>query len=153
MNKAEITAAGVVLAVGVSLLVAALGFPFLSAGTPGPGFLPLLIAIGIIASGVALLGGAVRRTRTLAKPNWPSLAGWWHVGLMLVALAVAFLFLEELGFLIATTLFMAAMIYALGERAWRMLLTVPPLSAIALYMVFAVWLRVPLPKGIITFIG
>jgi hypothetical protein len=72
---------------------------------------------------------------------------------MLVAMALAFLFLEELGFLVATTLFMAAMIYALGERSWRMLVSVPPLSAIALYVVFAVWLRVPLPKGLITFIG
>ena len=75
------------------------------------------------------------------------------MALLLVAMAIAFLFLDELGFLIATTLFMAVMIYALGERSWLMLLTVPPLSAIALYMIFAVWLRVPLPKGLITFIG
>jgi hypothetical protein len=153
VNKAELTAAGVVLAAGLSLLVASLAFPFLSAGTPGPGFLPLLISAGIIASGVALLAGAVRGSRIVEKPSWPALAGWWHVGLMLVGMALAFLFLEELGFLIATTLFMAAMIYALGERSWRMLLTVPPLSAIALYTVFAVWLRVPLPRGLITFIG
>jgi hypothetical protein len=153
VNTAEVTAAGVVLAIGICLLVGALGFPFFSEATPGPGFLPLLIALGIIASGVALLAGALRGSRIVEKPRWASLAGWWHVGLMLVAMALVFLFLEELGFLIATTAFMAAMIYALGERSWRMLFTVPPLSAIALYMVFAVWLRVPLPKGLITFIG
>ena len=153
MNKAEVTAAGVVLAIGISLLAGSLGFSFLSAGTPGPGFLPLLIAIGIIVCGVTLLAGAFRGRKTVEKPNWPSLAGWWHVALLLVAMAIAFLFLEELGFLIATTLFMAVMIYALGERSWLMLLMVPPLSAIALYTIFAVWLRVPLPKGLITFIG
>lgn len=153
MNKAEITAAGVVLAIGLSFLVGSLAFSFLSAGTPGPGFLPLLISLGIIASGLTLLAGAMRGTSIVEQPSWPSLAGWQHVGLMLAAMAAAFLFLEELGFLVAVTLFMAAMIYALGERSWRMLLTVPPLSAIALYTVFAVWLRVPLPKGLITFIG
>jgi putative tricarboxylic transport membrane protein len=153
MNKAEATAAGVVLAVGIALFVAALGFTFLSAGTPGAGFLPLLIAAGIIACGVTLLAASLRDSTGSARPNWPSLAGWWHVALMLVAMAAAFLFLEELGFLISVTLFMAAMIYALGERSWRVLLTVPPLSAIALYLVFAVWLRVPLPKGLITFAG
>ena len=116
--------------------------------------LPILaVATGVIASGVTLLVGALRGTRIVERPSWPSLAGWWHVALMLVSMAIAFLFLEELGFLVATTLFMAAMIYALGERSWRMLLTVPPLSALALYMVFAVWLRVPLPRGLITFIG
>lgn len=153
MNKAEVTAAGVVLAFGVAFLVGALGFPSLTAGTPGPGFLPLLISIGVILSGVALLAGALRGTSLFKTPSWPSLAGWRHVGLMLVAMAVAFLFLEELGFLLATTAFMAAMIYALGERSWRMLVAVPPASALVLYMVFAVWLRVPLPKGLITFIG
>jgi putative tricarboxylic transport membrane protein len=153
MNKVEAAAAGVVLAVGIALFVAALGFPLLSAGTPGPGFLPLLIAAGIIACGVTLLAGSLRDSTASARPSWPSLAGWWHVALMLVAMATAFLFLEELGFLIAVTLFMAAMIYALGERSWRVLLTVPPLSTIALYLVFAVWLRVPLPKGLITFVG
>jgi putative tricarboxylic transport membrane protein len=153
MNKAEVTAAGVVLALGIALFAGSLQFPVLSAGTPGPGFLPLLIAIGVIASGVALLVGALRGIHVVEKPSWPSLAGWRHVALMLVAMTIAFLLLEELGFLVATTLFMAAMIYALGERSWRMLLTIPPFSALALYMVFAVWLRVPLPKGLITFIG
>src|SRR5688572_24116173 len=99
MNKAEVAAAGVVLALGVSLLAGALGLPFLIAGTPGPGFLALLISIGIILCGVTLLAGAVRGRRIVEKPSWPSLAGWRHVGLMLVAMAVVFLFLEELGFL------------------------------------------------------
>jgi putative tricarboxylic transport membrane protein len=153
MNKAELAAAGVVLAVGVSVLVGALGFPVLSAGSPGPGFLPLMISAGIIASGVVLVGVALRGRAAFQQPSWPSLAGWWRVALMLVALAFAFTFLEELGFLIATTVFMAVMIYALGERSWIMLVSVPPLSAFALYLVFALWLRVPLPKGLITFIG
>jgi hypothetical protein len=152
MNKAEVTAAGVVLVLGLALLIAALQFPFLSRGAPEPGFLPLLIALGIIGSGVALLVGALRGSTLAQAPSWPSAAGWWHVALMLIALTLAFLLLEELGFVIATTLFMAAMIYVLGERSWRMLLIVPPLSAIALYAVFALWLRVPLPKGLITFI-
>jgi hypothetical protein len=34
-----------------------------------------------------------------------------------------------------------------------MLATVPPLSAFALYAVFALWLRVPLPKGVLTLLG
>jgi hypothetical protein len=153
MNKAELAAAGIVLAVGVSTLVAALRFPVLSAGVPGPGFLPTLISAGIIASGFVLVASALRGSATSPKPGWPSLAGWWRVGLMLVAMAFAFVFLDELGFLISTTLFMVLMIYALGERSWLMLLVVPPGAALALYFVFAVWLRVPLPKGLITFIG
>jgi len=38
-------------------------------------------------------------------------------------------------------------------RSWVTLATVPLGTGIALYMVFAVWLRVPLPKGILEFLG
>jgi len=44
-------------------------------------------------------------------------------------------------------------IYGLGVRSWVTLATVPLGTGIALYMVFAVWLRVPLPKGILEFLG
>ena len=148
MNKTEIAAAIAVLVIGVSLLVAALQFPFLSQCAPGPGFLPVLIALGILATSLALVAGALRGTTVVSAPRWPPLSGWWRVALMLLAMTVSFLLLEILGFLIVTTLFMAVMIYCLGERSWRMLATVPPLSAIALYAIFAVWLRVPLPKGV-----
>lgn len=152
MNKAEAAAGVVVLALGLALLAGALGFPYLVEGVPGPGFLPLLIAFGIVATGVVLTVAAVRG-RTIAEISWASSAGWLRVWLMVAALTVAFLLLELLGFLVVTTLFMAVMIFCLGERSWRVLVTVPPLSAFALYAVFAIWLRVPLPQGVITFLG
>lgn len=154
MNKAEAAAGAVVLAVGVSLLVAASRFPFLLQGIPGPGFLPLLISFGIIGSGVVLVAAACRRAPPEAKPIlWAPPSGWLRVGGMLAAMAVSFLLLDVLGFVIVTVLFMAVMVYFLGERSWKIFATVPLLSAVGLYLVFAVWLRVPLPKGILTFIG
>ena len=67
------------------------------------------------------------------------------------ALALALLLLDKLGFVIVVTVFMAAVMYSLGVRSWRMLATVPLLAAIGLYVVFAVWLRVPLPRGVLLF--
>jgi len=154
MNRIETAAGAVVLAVGISLLAGALRFPFLLEGVPGPGFLPLLIALGLVTAGVILLVSAVRGRRApVAGVSWPPVSGWVRVGLMLGTMAVSFLLLDLLGFLIVTTFFMGVMVFCLGERSWRMLATVPVLSAIGLYAVFAVWLRVPLPKGILTFIG
>lgn len=154
MNRVETAAGAVVLAVGIALLAGALGFPFILEGIPGPGFLPLLIAFGIVGTGLALIVNAIRGRVPVAEGViWPPLSGWARVGLMLGALAIAFYLLDVLGFLVATTLFMAVMVFCLGERSWRMLATVPILSAIGLYAVFAVWLRVPLPKGVLTFLG
>jgi putative tricarboxylic transport membrane protein len=152
MNRAELSAALLVLAIGVALLAGALRFPFFLDGVPGPGFLPLLVSFGIVASGLALVVNTLRGRIGAEAPRWPPVSGWLRVALMLVSLFVVFLLLDLLGFLVVTTLFMGVMIFCLGERSWRMLATVPPLSAIALYAVFAVWLRVPLPKGIITFL-
>jgi len=153
MNRVETAAGAVVLAVGVSLLAGALRFPFLLQGIPGPGFLPLLVSFGIVATGLALTVTAVRRGQPAgAGIAWPPLPGWLRLGVMLAAMAVSILLLDVLGFLVVTTLFMGVMIFGLGERSWRMLATVPVLSAIALYGIFAVWLRVPLPKGILTFL-
>jgi hypothetical protein len=152
LYKSEVVAGALVLTFGVALLAGALQFPFLLDGVPGPGFLPLLTAVATVACGLVLLTSSVRGTIRMDKPNWAPRSGWVRVVSMLAAMTVSYLLLEELGFLIVTTLFMAAMIFALGERSWRMLATIPVLAAIALYAVFAVWLRVPLPKGLITFI-
>jgi hypothetical protein len=52
---------------------------------------------------------------------------------------------------IVVTVFMALVMYSLSVRSWRMLATVPVLTAIGVYVVFAVWLRVPLPRGVLVF--
>ncbi|HEY9446694.1 MAG TPA: tripartite tricarboxylate transporter TctB family protein [Burkholderiales bacterium] len=152
MDRVETAAGAIVLALGLSLLVGALRFPFFLEGVPGPGLLPLLIAFGITGAGAALIVQAVRHP-TGVVVRWPPASGWARVGFMLGAMAASFLLLDALGFVVVTVLFMAVMVYCLGERSWRIFATVPLLSAIGLYVVFAVWLRVPLPKGIITFLG
>ena len=154
MNKPEAIAGALVVAVGAALLVAASRFPFLLSGIPGPGFLPLFISFGILGAGVVLLINACRASQSPAKSiAWATASGWKRVAQMLLAMAASFWLLDTLGFVAVTVVFMAVMLWALGERSWSIFATVPLLSAIGLYVVFAVWLRVPLPKGIINFLG
>ena len=72
---------------------------------------------------------------------------------MLGAMAVSLVVLEKLGFMVTTTLFMVVVVFGLGVRSRWVLATVPLVSAVMLYVIFAVWLRVPLPKGILAFFG
>ncbi len=154
MNKAE-TIAGLVFAgLGIYMGLVSLRFPYLLDAVPGPGFLPRWIALGLIACGLVLTVNALRPRVASAEPiAWPDAGGWRRVGLMFGALAVALVLLVKLGFLVTTTLFMAVVIFGLGVRSWVMLTTVPLLAATGLYLVFAVWLRVPLPRGILDFFG
>jgi hypothetical protein len=152
MNKTETAAGGVVTAIGVLMLLQSLKFAYFAEGVPGPGFLPRWIAIALIGTGLVLTVKGVRPALVLEEAiQWPDAAGWKRVALMLGALAVALILLDDLGFMVVTTAFMAVLIFALGVRSWRMLVSVPLVAAIGLYVVFAVWLRVPLPKGIFFF--
>ncbi len=148
MNKAETVAGTLFVAIGVAMLLQAMKFPYFVESVPGPGFLPRWIAGGIIAAGLALaMKGIWPRLLIAEAVAWPEAPGWRRVGLMLGALAVALLLLKTLGFMLVTTLFMAAVVFGLGIRSWRILASVPLVSAVALYVIFAVWLLVPLPKG------
>ena len=152
MNKAETVAGAVCVAIGVLMLLESIKFPYFVEGVPGPGFLPLWTSLGIIGAGLVLAVKGIRpRLVTQEGITWPETAGWRRVGLMLGALAVSLLLLELLGFLVTTTLFMAVVVFSLGVRSWRILASVPLVSAVGLYVIFAVWLRVPLPKGILAF--
>jgi putative tricarboxylic transport membrane protein len=154
MNKAETVAGLAFAALGIFVGLESARWPYLLDGVPGPGFLPRWIAIGLIAAGIVLTTNALRaRAAPLEPIEWPERRGWRRIGLMLGALAVSLLLLEKLGFLVTTALFMAVVIFGLGVRSWLMLASVPLLAAIGLYVVFAVWLSVPLPKGILDFFG
>jgi putative tricarboxylic transport membrane protein len=154
MNKAETIAGGVVATIGALMLLQSFRFAYFVEGVPGPGFLPRWVAGGLLCCGLLLAARGLRPGLALKEAiKWPDVSGWRRVGLMIAALAVALLLLDKLGFLVVTTAFMAVVIFALGVRSWVMLATVPIGAAVGLYVVFAVWLHVPLPKGIFVFFG
>jgi putative tricarboxylic transport membrane protein len=152
MSKAETIVGVGVLSIGALLLMGTIKMPYFLEGVPGPGFLPLWLSFGLITSGGMLtIKGIWPGPLPKAEIIWPGRIGWWRNGILLSALAISFLLLDLLGFLITTALFVAAVAFGLGTRSWRILASVPLLTAIVLYGVFAVWLRVPLPRGILAF--
>jgi putative tricarboxylic transport membrane protein len=152
MNKAEALSGAVFAAIGGCMLLHALKLAYIVDDIPGPGFLPRWIAAGLIATGSVLVLKALRPKD--AEPTaWPGAAGWLRVILVLAALGLAFVALTTLGFLVTTTLFVGVVIFGLGVRSKVMLATVPLLAAIVLYVVFAVCLSVPLPKGVLEGFG
>ena len=154
MNKAETIAALVFTALGVFMFAETWKAPYLLEGVPGPAFLPRWIAGGLVATGLLLTARAALPSFALKNvTDWPNRRGWARVALMLGALAVAFIVLDKVGFIVTMTLFISIVIYGLGTRSWLTLAAVPLGTAVMLYLVFAVWLRVPLPKGILGFPG
>lgn len=66
-----------------------------------------------------------------------------------VCLVTYVLALEYLGYLIATALFLGALMWLLGQRRWTVLVIVPLSTSAALYLLLQRGFAVPLPQGVI----
>ncbi len=154
MNRAETVFGLGILAFGGLLLEESLKLPYFVEEVPGPGFFPFWLSLAIIAFGLALtVRGARSGAGTSEKGDWPDASGWMRIGIMMGALALCLVLLDSAGFLVTAALFVAVATFGLGTRSWQALLPVPLVAAAVLYGVFAVWLKVPLPSGILGLFG
>lgn len=150
MKIAETTFGLAVLIFGGLMLRESLKLDYYVQDVPGPGFLPVWVALGTVVLGAGLVLQGVRASHDAdSDAAWPSSTGWLRIAVVWVGLAVVLVVLESAGFLVSAALFSALVAVGLGVRSWRLLATMPVLSAAALYVIFALWLRVPLPKGIL----
>ncbi len=115
-------------------------------GGLGTRFLPL--SLGLI---VAVLGGAIalRPSRGRAAKEPAGAGGRLRIAATLAGLVLYALVFERLGFLISSSAFVVLLLVFYGERRWPVVLAVAVGAAVATYAVFARWLGVPLPPGIL----
>ena len=66
-------------------------------------------------------------------------------GLLVAATVIYLLLLAYIGFIIATLVYVCAVMYLLGERRWWMLVLTPVAVTLLIYIVFEIGLKVYLP--------
>jgi putative tricarboxylic transport membrane protein len=148
--------AGLVLAAGIVYEAMALWMPRGRIGQPGPGFFPIIVgAFLVLAAGGCLVQAFITRrmeprtTRPAAAPasgNRRVARVWLLIGfLVLYAVAV-----QPVGFPIALLLFLVASIQIFGYRKWLPTLGIAAALTVVSYLTFVVWLKVPLPLGILS---
>ena len=127
-------------------------------GAPGPGFMPFWLSLAAVVLGLALLARALLARTVLAAAgaagaadDWPDRAGWSRILLVMAAFAGALLVLRPLGFILTTTLYVGIVGWGLGMRRPLVLLPTAIAAGIGLHVLFAVWLRVALPRGVFSF--
>ena len=145
MARTDAVAAGTVLVFAAVAVYEASKLPFGTVRNPGPGFLPWWVAATLGFLAVVLLGQA------LAAGPGASAAGGGRrvlkVGGLLVVLAAYVWLLEPLGYPLCTFLLVLFMLRVVEPHRWMVALGVAALAALGSYVVFAVWLQVPLPPG------
>jgi putative tricarboxylic transport membrane protein len=143
VRKPDVAAATAGLALAAIALYEAGRLPFGTARNPGPGFVPWWTSLALGGLALGLLGQAFR-----ANPT-PGPAREWglRVGGLLAAMAGYVLVVEPLGYPVATFLLVLFMLRVVEPYRWAVALGVAGFAAAGSYLVFAVWLKVPLPPG------
>jgi len=146
VRKADLLGGCIGVTFSLAVCYGALGMPMGTLGDPGPGFLPFwvgvaLATISLVLIASALLDGA-RQAR--ARAGQRGRVAGILAGLLLYALA-----LEALGYLVTTFLLLSAFLAVLGHRRWAVVLAFAVLATGGSYALFSLWLRVPLPRGVL----
>jgi putative tricarboxylic transport membrane protein len=129
----------------IAVFVCLEGFTHLKLGnlrSPGPGFFPFWGGLLLGALSLILLVRSLRvreRFRTVAIP-WPALL------LVLGALLGYLLFLETLGFVTVTFLFLL-LLFRFGKTGWIKSGGWAVIATTVAYVLFRFWLQVQLPRG------
>ena len=124
-----------------------------SASGPEEGFFPL--AAGIILMGCSLLiiakalviarrhedGGKLKKEKNEVNV--------FKVSSYIVLMSLSYALLESVGFLITSAFFLTAILKYVEKQTWKITFLVGIGSTIVSYVVFAYFLGVPLPKGLI----
>jgi putative tricarboxylic transport membrane protein len=142
--------AGCLAVLGVYIVWNALADGYMRGTTPGPGFFPFWVGLGIVALSVVNL---VRSLRGLEFLESHFDASGLYKALATVAVVAGFILLTPwLGMLVASGLLIPALAFAIQPRWTRRfaatILAVAVAFPVLCYYLFGVYLQVPLVRGV-----
>ena len=143
-------------AIGLSLIIfacAVLGhvrsFPKLDNGYPGPALFPSVLAVLFILCGIGLVIQGIRNREKLLKIDLGTvtLAGWINIAFVLGTVACYIFFAEYVGFSIFSFVILMILMKWLTVKLLHSLVMSIAVT-LAIYLLFAKVLLVPLPRGL-----
>lgn len=116
---------------------------------PGPGFVPFLTSILLLSLSSLIfikeIRGSAEDGGKISFIKWENLTK--PINLMIALIGYTFLF-ETLGYLISTFLLMLAMFIIYEAKRWHVQMITAAIIVSLSFLLFYVWLRVPLPTGL-----
>jgi hypothetical protein len=118
---------------------------------PGPGFLPFLAGVILCCLSIVVFLKAGRRIDEKAKKLRELWAGmnWLSAAIVVVTLLVYALVFTHVGFLLSTIGLLTFLFRARERMGWFAAIGGALIASFASFAVFAIWLKVQLPYGII----
>ena len=144
MSQRDIGAAALTLIFGAAAAYESTKLPFGTVHNPGQGFFPWWTSVLIILLAMILLIRALKLGSSAAREKFGRIP---RVLALLVVLAAYSFLLDPLGYPLCTFLLVLFMLRATDPQRWTIALGMAALTAVGSYVVFAIWLGVPLPRG------
>jgi putative tricarboxylic transport membrane protein len=144
MARRDVVVAALALALGASAIFESAKLPLGTVRNPGEGFFPWWTSAVIVLLALFLLIQALTSRRSI-NPQTPGRIT--KVTALLLGLAAYTFLLDLLGYLFCTFFLVLFMLRATDPHRWSVALGMALLTAVGSYVVFAVWLSVPLPRG------
>jgi len=144
MVRRERIVAAIALMFGATASYESTKLPFGTIHSPGPGFFPWWTSILIVFLALLLLIQSLKLPSSIGREGFGRIGK--VVALLIVLAAYTFL-LDSLGYALCTFLLVLFMLRVTDPQPWVIAVGVASIAAIGSYIVFAVWLSVPLPRG------
>ena len=112
---------------------------------PGPGFFPFGLAIVLVLLSLALLSRHWKKDSS-PSPFWPGRT-WLRPLLGVLSQVFYALLYDMIGFILTTFLFLIIWMWVIERLRWRTILSISIGTTVALYLIFNLFLEVPLPPG------
>jgi len=151
-NRKNVVSGFCLLAAGVSFALLSLRYPVWGDTGPQEGFYPFLI--GLILAGMSVIitanafhgkEEAKETARTQTKKSVTRIRALLYVGLVIVY----GLFFEKIGFLLSSGAFLLVVLKYVEKQSWKITISVGLISVVVSHILFAYFLGVPLPKGLL----
>jgi putative tricarboxylic transport membrane protein len=151
VRRADQLAGGGLLLLGLGFAVAGLrSYTYWSPTGPGSGFLPFWLGLTMMVLAAALFVRSVRGPA--ADGAWlPTGPGRRKLLAVLGVTAALIAVLKITGMAVGTVLFLVAILRFVEGMRWPSTLAIAVGTAAANYLIFARWLRVPFPEGVLGF--
>ena len=147
MWYANIMAGAAFFLLGVATTILAwLDLPYTSDFSPGPGFLPLWLGIGLMICSIPVMVSELVNKDKSGKMLRPETVKCIEV---LILIVTVFLLLPILGFSAGLALITAGGMRLMGKHSWGSCLAIMIVTAVAIHYLFGQWLGIPLPQGMI----
>jgi putative tricarboxylic transport membrane protein len=151
VRRADRIAGAALLALGVGFSVGALRhYAYWGPNGPGPAFLPFWLGAVMAALAGTLLVGALR-SRDAGLAWLPRGDALKRLALVLGATVALVALLNVVGMVVGTALFLIVLVRFLDRHPWPLTLAVAAAVTGVNFLVFRMWLRVPMPASVLGF--